>query len=48
MGHKSGKWAGGLLVVSVAFLVALYIGMKLAELKPGTSIILTLGTCMII
>src|SRR4030043_209412 len=45
---KLGKWAGGLLVVFVLFLVALILGMKLAGLMPGTPLIITLGTCMMI
>ena len=39
---KLGKWAGALLAVSVVFLVALILGMKLAGLKPGTPLIITL------
>ena len=36
------------MAVSVVFLVALILGMKLAGLKPGTPLIITLGTCMMI
>jgi len=45
---KLGKWASGLLAVFVLFLVALVLGMKLAGLTPGTPLIITLGTCMMI
>jgi len=45
---KLGKWAGGLLTVFVLLLVALIFGMKLAGLMPGTPLIITLGTCMMI
>ncbi|MCX6564841.1 MAG: hypothetical protein NTW38_00185 [Candidatus Aminicenantes bacterium] len=41
---KLRKWAGGLLAVSVVFLVALILGMRLAGLMPGTPLIITLGT----
>ena len=45
---KLGKWAGGLLAVFVVLLVALILGMKLVGLMPGTPLIITLGTCMMI
>jgi hypothetical protein len=45
---KLGKWAGGLLAVSVVLLVALILGMKLAGSMPGTPLIITLGICTMI
>jgi len=43
---KLGKWAGSLIGAFVGFLVALILGLKLAGLKPGTPVIIALGTCM--
>jgi hypothetical protein len=42
---KLGKWAGGLLAVSVVFLAALALGLNLAGLSPGTLLVRTLGVC---
>ena len=43
---RLGRWAGGLLIVFLVFLVALILGMKLGGLTPGTPLIIVLGTCM--
>ena len=43
-----GKWAGRLLAVFVVLIVTLILGMELAGLKPGTPLVLTLGTCMML
>jgi len=43
-----GKWAGRLLVVFVVLIVTLILGMELAGLMPGTPLVLTLGTCMML
>jgi len=40
---KLGKWADGLLVVSLVFLIALILGRNLAGLRPGTPLIITVG-----
>jgi hypothetical protein len=43
-----GIWAGGLSAVFVVLIVALILSMELAGLRPGTPLVLTLGTCMML
>jgi hypothetical protein len=43
-----GRWAGGLLAVFLGLTVALILSMQLAGLMPGTPLIITLGTCMML
>jgi hypothetical protein len=45
---KLGKWAGGLLAVFLVFLIAVILGINVANLEPGTPLILTAGICMMI
>jgi len=45
---KLGKWAGGLLVVFLVFLIAVILGRNVARLQPGTPLIAIVGICMMI
>jgi hypothetical protein len=45
---KLGKWAGGLSAVFPVLLIALILGMNVAGWQPGTSLSITVGTCMMI
>ncbi len=45
---KLGKWAGGLLIVFLVFLIALILGRNVARLPPGTPLIVIVGISMMI
>lgn len=45
---KLGKWAGGLLIVFLVFLIALIFGRNVMRIQPGTPLIVTVGICMMI
>jgi hypothetical protein len=45
---RLGRWAGGLLVVFLVFLIALILGRNFAGLIPGTPLIVILGICTMI
>ena len=45
---KLGKWAGGLLVVFLVFLIAVILGRNVARLQAGTPLIVIVGISMMI
>lgn len=43
-----GKWAGGLLVAFLVFIIALIVGRNLLGLMPGTPLLRMLGMCAMV